>query len=155
MCGGIRRYTAVYGAMCVRYTMVYGGIRRYTGLCVYGIRLVYDGIRCTSGYGIRLVYDWYTIGIRLVYGCCTSHVTLEGSLMKTVEIILEKHVIKLKLIKTKRLIRISYSNSMLAPPPPSPSSKATSFRKGILGSFAKMLASPRQQLLHPKGFSYP
>ena len=85
MCGGIRRYTAVYGAMCVRYTMVYGGIRRYTGLCVYGIRLVYDGIRCTSGYGIRLVY-----------GCCTSHVTLEGSLMKTVEIILAKHVIKLK-----------------------------------------------------------
>ena len=43
---GIRRYTAVYGAMCVRYTI--------------GIRLVYDGIRCTSGYGIRLVYDWYT-----------------------------------------------------------------------------------------------
>jgi hypothetical protein len=75
--------------------------------------------------------------------------------MKTVEIILEKHVIKLKLIKTKRLIRISYSNSMLAPPPPSPSSKATSFRKGILGSFAKMLASIDALTCHGSSFCIP
>ena len=83
--GDVWWYTAVYGGIRGYVCTVYDGIRRYTGLCVYGIRLVYDGIRCTSGYGIRLVY-----------GCCTSHVTLEGSLMKTVEIILAKHVIKLK-----------------------------------------------------------
>ena len=93
MCGGIRRYTAVYGAMCVRYTMVYGGIRV---TCVCGIRwytvvygshvgMAYDWYTMVYGAPLGMVYDWYT----KVYGCCTSHVRLEGSLMKTVETIFE------------------------------------------------------------------
>ena len=75
-------YTVVYGDVCW-YTAVYGGIRGY--VCT-----VYDWYTMVYGAPLGMVYDWYTIGIRLVYGCCTSNVTLEGSLMKTVEIILEK-----------------------------------------------------------------
>ena len=51
---GIRWHTMVYGAMCVRYTMAYGGIRV---TCVYGIRwhaVVY-------GSHVGMVYDRYTI----------------------------------------------------------------------------------------------
>ena len=80
----------VYGAMCVRYTTAYGGIRWYTGhMWVWytvGIRLVYDGHTMVYGAPLGMVYDGYT----MVYGCCTSHFRLEGSLMKTVEVILEK-----------------------------------------------------------------